>query len=162
MPISLRDLAERQGEVILLWYGDEVHIKYQVSRITKEFRALSLRMGREGVRIQRRSEELTARIRTVTAQDGTPEAKAEDAEAEKAIKQLQADDKVLKSQIDALVVEVVSSWDVMDGDKMLPITLATVEPLPPDFESAILMAIVNATSQGEAKAAPSTNDSPSI
>lgn len=162
MPISLRDLAERQSEVVLLWYGDEVHIKYQVARITKEFRALSLRMGREGVRIQRRSEELTARIRTVKAEDGTPEAKAEDAEAEKAIRQLQADDKALKSQIDTLIVEVVASWDVMDGDKMLPLTLAAVEPLPPDFESAVLMAIVNATTQGEVKAAPSTNESPSI
>lgn len=162
MPISLQSLAERHGEVVVNYFGNEVHVTYRVASITKEFRALSLRMGREGIRIQRRSEELMRRIQTVQAPDDSEEAAAEDAEAEKAIRQLQADDKVLELQLNKLLVEVVHSWDVMDGPKMLPLTVEAVDPLPADFKGAVLTAIMNATTQGEAKAAPSTNDSPSI
>ena len=164
MPITLQRLAERRRDVTFNYLGDEVTVWYDPNTITKEFRAETLRLQREGIRIQRRIEELMGRITHVEAEDGSPEAKAEDEDAERAIVQLQRDEATLKSQIDGLVCLIVEKWDVLEsaGGRMLPLTPEAINPLPADFERACIEAIMNdanpkAGPEGEANGQPSEN-----
>ena len=160
MPITLQRLAERRRDVTFNYLGDDVTVWYDVNRITKEFRAETLRLQREGIRIQRRIEELMGRITHVEAADGSPEAKAEDEDAERAIAQLQQDEATLKHQLDGLVCLIVEKWDVLEtvGGKMLPLTPEAINPLPADFERAVIEAIMLDTNpEGEAKGRPSEN-----
>lgn len=163
MPITIHDLAEGSSEVTFTYEGHEIHVQYRADKITKQFRERTLRLAREGTRISRRAEELTTKIRTVLAPDGSPEAVVEDEAAEEAIKQLQVDDDILKRKIDEVICTIVDKWDVMGEDKkMLPLTPEAVYPIPADFERRILEAIIDRVNEGEANGRQSTKPSLSI
>jgi hypothetical protein len=156
MPIRLQDIAERLGQIDFTYYGDDVHILYRVERITKEFRAMTLRMSREGMRMQKRGEAIANRVMQITAEEGTPEMDAENQAAEADIAQLKRDDDDLKHQIDAIVCEVVAEWDLLGADgKPLPLTPENVFIVPADFERAVLTAVLEAASVGESNSQPS-------
>lgn len=156
MPISLQDIAQRRKHVQFTYFGEEVELEYRVEHITKEFRAETLRMTREGVRIQRRAQELIERITTVTAADDTEEAIAEDAAAEEALVQLNADDAALKRRMDEIVAHVVAWWDVtFDDKKVVPLEPDSLTAVPADFERAALEAVIADAQAGESNTAPS-------
>lgn len=156
MPITFRDLAANLVDIDFDYQGHDVHIQFRADRVTKQFRAETLRLAREGARIQRRAEELTKLISTVVAPDGSDDAVLEDESAERAILQLQADDDRLKRQIDEIVCNIVSKWDVIGSNgKMLPLTPEDIHDIPPEFEKIIMEKIIERTAEGEAKAQPS-------
>ena len=142
MPMSFQEMLERRKEVTFQFFGNEMHVSYWVEQMTKEFRADLLRLSRHSLRLQQRAQDLSAKVASIQEQEGTPEGDAEDAEAERAIAQLQADDAALKIQIDEALFKILASWDVMDGPKPLSITLASLAQIPVDFESTMIQAIL--------------------
>ncbi len=156
---SLRQIAERRGEVDFPYLNQSFHIDYRTDRATKEFRADALRVNREVLKIQRRQARLLETVQAVEAADGSAEAEAEDAEAEAAIQRLLDDDATLKREIDRMVMGIVLKWDLLEDDgSMVPLTEESLWRVPAPFEGALLTAILQDSNQGEAQGAtPSTS-----
>ena len=154
MPIDLEEAIQRKRDATFEFYGKECRITYLVEKMTREFRAELLRLSRASLRLEQRQKELGARITAVEHQPGTPEADAEDVAAEAAIKQLEAEDAVVKRQIDEAIYEVLASWDMTLGGKPAPITMEVLDRTPSELEGAIIGAILTAADPKAKASAP--------
>ncbi len=165
MPISLRQLAEKTADIEFLYLDQPVHVEYRVDRITKEFHAEAMRMGRQAAKTQRRVERLMAAVMSMEAADNTDAAVAEDAAAEAAILQIRVEEDTLKHQFDATIASIVTKWDVLDdAGNMVPIARRVkdavtgeirLEPseelfiVPFDFLTLVLNTILQESGVGE-------------
>lgn len=148
---SLRQMAERRGQVEFVYYGMDYIVDYRPDHITKELKAESLRLQREGVRIQRLQNDLAVKITTVAATEGTPEAEVERAAAEEALRQVDLNDLMLKHQIDDMTMHLVSGWNLTDdAGVMVPLTREGLADVPPDFQRVVVEAVMADAASGEA------------
>lgn len=166
---SLRQIAEKSGEVKVKFKGLEFEVEYYADRVTKEFRAEAMRLNREVQKNKRRAEVLENRVSTITAADDSDEMVLEDAAAEAAIARLLSDEDDLKRQMDTCVASIVRKWDLTDDETLKPVPICAEDStqkspkphkdlfkVPAMFEGEVLSAILNdGQEQGEAPGASS-------